>query len=376
MRFRILFIVMIMLLQVTVAKSPPRSRTLELVFVMDLSGSTNGLLNDLKGSYYSLLNELISLRPAPEIRIGLVGYGRPSYGKETSYVKTLVPLTSDVNLVYREISKIKTDIESGNQYVGAALLHTARNMAWLPDGNSLKTICIVGNGTTDSGSKSYKKAFEELKLLNVVVNAVYCRSDSRSEKELPGWKDLAEEGSGGFKQIMINRAQQPVPLFTDPQRLYDLNSRLNATYINFGPNGQELLNQLVEVDNQIWISYRSEFEARVHFKTGKLFSSLISSWELTEHSYKQAFDPSQIDMLTLNESYHRYNNQQLRALVLDKRIEKINISQEIFNLSGGLERQKRLRADRTDKKLEEEPVFKVAVGALMTQTALQAGFQE
>src|SRR6185369_367377 len=70
-------------------------KSIDIVFCMDLSGSTNGLLDDTRDLEWELINQVNTYRPQPVLRIGIVAFSRPTFGKETGYVKILCPLTTD-----------------------------------------------------------------------------------------------------------------------------------------------------------------------------------------------------------------------------------------------------------------------------------------
>ncbi len=47
---------------------------LEVCFVLDTTGSMSGLIEGAKQKIWSIANEMISAKPTPEIRLGLIGY--------------------------------------------------------------------------------------------------------------------------------------------------------------------------------------------------------------------------------------------------------------------------------------------------------------
>src|SRR5512137_2003830 len=47
---------------------------IEVCFVLDSTGSMSGLIEGAKQKIWSIANEMISAKPTPEIRLGLVGY--------------------------------------------------------------------------------------------------------------------------------------------------------------------------------------------------------------------------------------------------------------------------------------------------------------
>src|SRR5690349_21447669 len=73
------------------ATMPP----IDIVFCFDLSGSTNGIIEHLRNNLWHFVHELEELEPVPDYRIGFIGFSRPSFGKEYSYVKVIRNLSYD-----------------------------------------------------------------------------------------------------------------------------------------------------------------------------------------------------------------------------------------------------------------------------------------
>ena len=68
----------------------------EVVFVLDTTGSMGGLIQAAKDKIWSIASSMAAAEPAPEIRIGLVGYR----DRGDQYVTQLVDLSSDLDSVY------------------------------------------------------------------------------------------------------------------------------------------------------------------------------------------------------------------------------------------------------------------------------------
>src|SRR5580765_6900252 len=53
------------------AKAKPR---IEVCFVLDTTGSMTGLIEGAKQKIWSIANEMVSAKPTPELKLGLIGY--------------------------------------------------------------------------------------------------------------------------------------------------------------------------------------------------------------------------------------------------------------------------------------------------------------
>ncbi|MEW8587194.1 MAG: vWA domain-containing protein, partial [Candidatus Thiodiazotropha sp.] len=74
-------------------QEPPK---IEVVFVLDTTGSMSGLIQASKEKIWSIASTMAQARPAPEIRMGLVAYR----DRGDAYVTRVVDLSEDLDSVY------------------------------------------------------------------------------------------------------------------------------------------------------------------------------------------------------------------------------------------------------------------------------------
>jgi len=72
------------------------SPTLEMVFVLDTTGSMGGLLEGAKQRIWGIVNEVMQSPSHPAVKIGLVAYR----DRGDRYVTQVLPLTEDLDKVY------------------------------------------------------------------------------------------------------------------------------------------------------------------------------------------------------------------------------------------------------------------------------------
>src|SRR6266513_211687 len=72
---------------------------IDIVFCIDLSGSTNGIIEHLRNHLWHFVHELEQLEPQANFRFGFMGYSRPSFGKDNFYVKVIRDLSYDNELL-------------------------------------------------------------------------------------------------------------------------------------------------------------------------------------------------------------------------------------------------------------------------------------
>ena len=119
-----------------------RQPRIEVCFVLDTTGSMSGLIEGAKQKIWSIANEIISAKPTPAIRIGLVGYR----DRGDEYVIKSFDLSDDIDAVY---SQLQTFCAKGGgdtpESVNEALDEAVHKMHWSQDRKVLKIIFLVGD---------------------------------------------------------------------------------------------------------------------------------------------------------------------------------------------------------------------------------------
>src|SRR6266705_969553 len=77
--------------------------TIEMVFVLDTTGSMGGLIEGAKQKIWSIVNDVQKSPSRPNMRIGLVAYR--DHGD--AYVTKVLPITSDLDRVYTTLMEYK-----------------------------------------------------------------------------------------------------------------------------------------------------------------------------------------------------------------------------------------------------------------------------
>src|SRR5207253_11223020 len=56
------------------AEKSNKKPRIEVCFVLDTTGSMGGLIDGAKQKIWSIANEMVSAKPTPELKLGLIGY--------------------------------------------------------------------------------------------------------------------------------------------------------------------------------------------------------------------------------------------------------------------------------------------------------------
>ena len=112
---------------------------IEVCFVLDTTGSMSGLIEGAKQKIWSIANEMISAKPTPELKLGLVGYR----DKGDDYVVKSFQLTDDIDAIYAHFRSFEAAGGGDTpESVNEALAEAIEKMPWSQDRNVLKIIFL------------------------------------------------------------------------------------------------------------------------------------------------------------------------------------------------------------------------------------------
>ena len=120
----------------------PERPAVEVMFVLDTTGSMGGLIAAAKEKIWSIANTLATADPTPAIRMGLVGYRDRGDG----YVTTVTPLSDDLDAVYTQLMQYRADGGGdGPESVNQALYEAVSKPDWSPDKATYRVMFLVGD---------------------------------------------------------------------------------------------------------------------------------------------------------------------------------------------------------------------------------------
>jgi hypothetical protein len=216
--------------QLTAKAAKPR---MEVCFVLDTTGSMGGLIEGAKQKIWSIANDMISAKPTPELRLGLVAYR----DRGDEYVTKAFDLTNDIDAIYGHLQSFKAagggdEPESVNE----ALQDAVRKMSWSQDRQVLKIIFLVGDAPPHmdyTGGPKYPQVCQEAMKKDLIINTVQCGSIAATA---PFWKEIAQLSEGSYAAIAQSGNMAAIPTPMDGE-LADLNRKLGATLVTYGGAG-------------------------------------------------------------------------------------------------------------------------------------------
>ena len=204
--------------------------TLEMVFVLDTTGSMGGLLDGAKQKIWGIINDVMQKKSHPSVRVGLVAYR----DRGDDYETQVLPITEDLDKVYSKLMEFQAS-GGGDQpeNVRKALADGLNKAGWSKSRRGLAQILfLVG----DAPPQSYQNepdvlATTDLALKqNMIVNTIQCGADTETAKV---WNLIASRGQGKFFAIAQDGGVETINTPYDAE-ISQLGQKIASGYVAYG----------------------------------------------------------------------------------------------------------------------------------------------
>lgn len=302
-------------------KSGPQ---IDVVFCMDLSSSSNGLIEQFRNHLWDYWYFFNSCDPKPDYRIGVVAYARPSYGKSNGYSKVIRDLGIDFERMSNTLFKISPRVEKGDQFVGAALNTCLNKISWSKNPDARKIIFLVGNGDVYTGKENLEDVIGRLNQENIQVYSIYCTAPGE-RKAILGWQKIAQKCGGKIYSMSLRNQYFDELNGFDMKKFRRLNRKFNNTYLYYGKGGRARWKMLQEEDNHIYIANTEGYRFRSMYKISPDYQKKHESWDLVDLQVRER-DVGEIDRRFVNDTCKKMSDADLRTYILLKKYERKKLS--------------------------------------------------
>lgn len=321
------------------------------MFCLDLSGSTNGIIDRMRNHIWDYVNLFSNCNPRPDFRIGFVGFARPSFGKDNYYIKVISDLTHDIEGLTHELLKLRTQIEKGDQFVGPALKVCSEKISWNPRSDAVKVVFLGGNGLVTTGSEPYAKAVEACVGKGIIVNCVYLLNNP-IPGEQAGWEDIALRGNGKYTSMQVKFEYYENLGGFDMEKLFALNKQLNETYLYYGPMGKERA-RIQKVDDESIYKANSEgYRYRLQFRISDMYLNKNSEWDLVDLYTKNPLAYASVDRDLVSDTLKYLSNSDLKSQIIFNKNKRTKVIADIKTMlaeKAQLVKDKNLEAEKNMK---------------------------
>ena len=206
----------------------------DVVFVLDTTGSMGGLIQTAKEKIWSIATTMASAQQTPDIRIGLVAYR----DRGDDYVTKVVDLSNDLDSVYATLMDFQAQGGGdGPESVNKALYDAVHDMSWSENDQAYQVIFLVGDAPPhmDYNEVRYPEIVASATQKGIVVNTIQCGDIAQT---IEPWTRIANLSNGEFFQV--EQAGGAVA-FTTPfdEEIAELSAKLDDTRLYFGTDEEK-----------------------------------------------------------------------------------------------------------------------------------------
>lgn len=302
---------------------------IQVALLLDTSSSMNGLIDQAKSRLWNIVNTLTTLKysgSTPTIEIALYEYGNSGLSSETNYIRQIVSLTTDLDLISEKLFSLTTN--GGDEYCGAVIQDAVKKLDWSAENKNMKLIYISGNEAFNQGRVNYKEAISGALKNNIYVNTIFCGNSMEGINTF--WKDGADYGKGKYFSIDSNEQIRYIQTPYD-DKISECNVKINNTYIGYGSKGiEKKRNQEVQDKNAESVS-KSNYTERSVSKSKAVYKN--ESWDLVDKVKEDKNAVAKIKREDLPKELQNKSTEEIKIFVEKKADERIEIQKEITVLA-------------------------------------------
>ena len=214
--------------------NPAKASKIDLVFVLDTTGSMGGLIKGAKEKIWSIVNTMSQAKPTPEIRLGIIGYR----DRGDAYITDVNQMTTDIDSIYTKLMAYQAGGGGdGPESVNQGLNEAITKMDWSKDKNTYRVVFLVGDYPPHMDYEQdvkYPVTCKLAKEKDITINTVLCGSNSQTRKI---WTEIAESANGKFLEVAQSGGAVMIATPYDT-KISKLSTELEKTRIAYGDKSQ------------------------------------------------------------------------------------------------------------------------------------------
>jgi len=327
---------------------PVESRPkMQVVFLLDATGSMAGLISAAKDKIWSITSSLTQTDPAPDIEVGMIFYR----DRGDEFITKIVPLSTDLDNLYEQLMAMRADgggdaPESVNQ----ALYEGVTKMQWDDSKNTYKTIFLVGDCPPHMDYKDdvkYPESCAMAKEKGIIMNSILMGNDREASRI---WKEIAAKTNGEYIQTDMNVNNIVVRTPYD-DRINERQRELDRTRIYYGESAdqmevKEVQSSKMSMGDAAINARRAEYNLsasgyKSYYGSNELLNDVVNGKKLSD--IKESELPENLKKMSQGEREKYVDSQ------INKRKE---LEKEILDLS----KQRQAHIDAELKKMNTEQV--------------------
>ena len=317
---------------VAVTQQQASTPIIDVVFVLDTTGSMSGLIQTAKDKIWSIATTMTSAQQTPNIRIGLVGFR----DRGDEYVTRVIDLSDDLDSVYASLMEFQAaGGGDGPESVNKALYDAVHGISWSQDPRAYQVVFLVGDAPPHMDYPNELRYPEIIAMANrkgIVVNTIQCGDVAST---LASWQSIAGLGNGRFFQVEQAGSAVAVVSPFDAE-IAALSEKMDSTRLYYGSAEEKAkMKSKVEatekLNKQASIASRARRGAFNASAGGK--KNLLGENELVDAVASGRVDLDTIDKEALPASLKPLAPEEQRALIAQVAGERRELERQVQELA-------------------------------------------
>jgi Mg-chelatase subunit ChlD len=315
-------------------KPTKAANIVELVFVLDTTGSMGGLLEGAKTKIWGIVNGIMQSQGAQhnmQVRVALVGYR----DRGDAYVTKVTPLTDNLDDVYAQLMSFRAQGGGDTpEDVRTAMLHGLEKVEWSqPAANISQILFLVGDAPPhDDYSEiqdtvtSSKKARQR----GIIINTIQCGT---MQETVAPWRNIAQYGGGEYFAIEQNGGVTAIATPYDTE-LSQLGEKIGHTYLAYGKSDSRRAKQKKQVEMESRVVSAAPAPAAADRAVNKaLNSNAYDDADLVQQVAKGSASLAKIDEADLPDALASLKPEERQAKLDQTIAERKTLQARILELS-------------------------------------------
>lgn len=202
----------------------------EVVFVLDTTGSMGGLIAGAKEKIWSITNTLIEAEQSPEVLVGLVAYR----DRGDAYITRRSDLTLDLDTTYSELMGYQAQGGGDTpESVNQGLHEAVTRITWSEGEKVYRVIFLVGDCPPHMDYRDdiqYQASCKLAREKGIVINTIQCGNHGATT---PIWKEIAQLGGGRYMAVAQSGGAVTISAPQDAE-IARLSRELDGTRLYYG----------------------------------------------------------------------------------------------------------------------------------------------
>jgi Mg-chelatase subunit ChlD len=304
----------------------------EVVFVLDTTGSMSGLIEAAKNNIWSIARTMASAQPQPEIRVGLVAYR----DRGDDYVTRVVDLSDDLDSMYATLMDFNAGGGGdGPEAVNEALFDAVHKIGWSQNPAAYQVIFLVGDAQAHMDypdDVKYPDTVQAAAARGIIVNTIQAGDDPATHGE---WLQIAQLSRGAFFKVgqQGDAIAVATPFDADMAKL---SKQLDDTRLFYGDakTRERGRSKTAATDKLNEGGSVGSLAQRAAFNTSRSGArNFLGDSELVEDVANGRVDLATIDQSELPEPLRELSTDEQRSLVMDTKGKRDALSKNIARLA-------------------------------------------